>query len=59
MTNGVKVHGNLCTGCAHCIQSCPTEAMRVIDGCLRIIQDICIECGECIRQCPTKAITIG
>lgn len=59
MTNGVKVQGNLCTGCANCIQSCPTEAMRVIDGCIQIIDELCVDCGECIRKCPTKAIAMN
>jgi len=56
---GIKVQESRCAGCANCIQSCPTEAMRVIDGCVTIIEDLCIDCGECMRKCPHKAIVMN
>ena len=58
MAGGIKVQDALCVGCANCIKSCPTEAMRVIEGCVRIIPELCIDCGECMRNCPYNAITI-
>ena len=42
-------------GCTHCIQRCPTEAIRVRDGKAVIIKERCIDCGECIRICPHHA----
>ncbi len=58
MAGGIKVQEALCVGCANCIKSCPTEAMRVIEGCVHIIPELCIDCGECMRNCPHNAITI-
>ncbi|NLB83830.1 MAG: 4Fe-4S binding protein [Synergistaceae bacterium] len=59
MAGGVKVNESRCRGCANCIKSCPTEAIRVIDGLMRIIPDLCIDCGECIRSCESKAISVN
>jgi Na+-translocating ferredoxin:NAD+ oxidoreductase RNF subunit RnfB len=59
MSGGVKIRESRCRGCANCIKSCPTEAIRVIDGIVRILPDLCIDCGECIRSCKDKAITVN
>lgn len=58
MSGGIRVREARCRGCANCIKSCPTEAIRVIDGLIRIIPDLCIDCGECIRSCRDKAISV-
>ena len=57
MSGGLKIREAQCRGCANCLKSCPTEAIRVIDGLIRIIPELCIDCGECIRSCRNKAIT--
>jgi len=44
-----------CKGCTHCLQRCPTEAIRVRDGHAIIKDSLCIDCGECIRICPYQA----
>ncbi len=44
-----------CKGCTHCLQRCPTEAIRVRDGKAAINSQKCIDCGECIRVCPYNA----
>ncbi len=44
-----------CKGCTHCLQRCPTEAIRVRDGRAAINSQKCIDCGECIRVCPYNA----
>lgn len=41
-----------CTGCTICMQNCPTQAIRVIDGKAMIIPEKCIDCGRCINVCP-------
>lgn len=56
--HALKVDEDICIGCAHCIKSCPTEAIRVKDGKARIYENKCIDCGECFRSCPVKAIYI-
>lgn len=45
----------LCCGCTNCLDRCPTQAIRVIDGKARIINDRCTDCGECIKVCPYHA----
>ena len=59
MSGGIKIRESRCRGCANCIKSCPTEALRVIDGLVRILPDLCIDCGECIRSCKDKAVTVN
>ncbi len=53
--HSVTLIENKCTGCTTCIESCPTEAIRVTNGKARIIKNRCIDCGECIRHCPSHA----
>ncbi len=49
---------DVCYGCTHCIQVCPTEALRVTDGKARLFADRCIDCGKCMQACPVDAIII-
>ncbi len=44
-----------CHGCTHCLDFCPTEAIRIRDGKAIINADRCIDCGQCIRVCKNKA----
>ncbi len=53
--HSVSLDREKCTGCTTCLRHCPTEAIRVKDGCAVINSDRCIDCGECIRVCPHKA----
>ena len=52
MMHRLKIFNAACKGCVNCIKSCPTEAIRVIDGLVHILPDLCIDCGECSRACP-------
>ncbi len=47
-----------CFGCTHCIQVCPTEALRVLNGKAQLLADRCIDCGECMQACPVDAIIV-
>ena len=53
--HSVVLEKDYCNGCTHCLDRCPTQAIRIIDGKARIIQDRCIDCGECLRVCPYHA----
>ena len=53
--HSVLLDKDKCTGCTTCLQHCPTEAIRIVDGKARIDSDRCIDCGECIRRCPHQA----
>jgi iron only hydrogenase large subunit-like protein len=45
-----------CSGCMSCLRTCPTEAIRVLDGRARMLEDRCIDCGECFKVCPKNAV---
>jgi len=47
-----------CIGCTHCMKSCPTEAIRVVNGLAVIDYDRCVYCGQCHRVCPTHAFYV-
>ncbi len=53
--HSVSLDVSKCKGCTHCLQRCPTEAIRVRDGSAAINSQKCIDCGECIRVCPYNA----
>lgn len=52
----VKVAGYLCLGCGLCTQSCSQEAIHIICGQARIVQNRCNSCGSCMEICPQGAI---
>lgn len=56
MAHSIRIAYSACHGCVNCIKSCPTEAIRVIDGSITIIKDLCVDCGECLRACQRKAL---
>lgn len=58
MPHGINISGEACRGCVNCIKICPTEAIRVINGKVRILDERCIGCGECLRTCSHRAITL-
>jgi ferredoxin len=47
-----------CTGCAECIDECPTSALRAIRGAHLVSQDLCDGCGKCIAFCPEGALRL-
>lgn len=53
--HSVVLEKDYCNGCTHCLDRCPTQAIRIINGKAQIIQDRCIDCGECLRVCPYHA----
>jgi iron only hydrogenase large subunit-like protein len=56
--HALKVLDDFCYGCTHCMDVCPTQAIRVMGGKARIINNRCIDCGECLRSCPAEAIVV-
>lgn len=56
--HALKVDAQKCIGCTHCMQSCPTEAIRIRNGLAVIDKKRCVDCGQCLRVCPAKAIFV-
>ncbi|HLO90864.1 MAG: [Fe-Fe] hydrogenase large subunit C-terminal domain-containing protein [Chloroflexota bacterium] len=56
--HALKIREDLCEGCSHCMNVCPTEALRVKNGKAVLFADKCVDCGKCFRECPSSAIII-
>ena len=56
--HALQVDEDQCIACARCMKSCPTEAIRVVDGHASISEHRCVDCGNCYKVCPVKAIYI-
>lgn len=56
--HAIKVDKKKCTGCTHCMKSCPTEAIRIRGGVAVINPDRCVDCGNCLRACPVEAFFV-
>jgi iron only hydrogenase large subunit-like protein len=53
--HSVILDKDFCNGCTYCLDRCPTQAIRIVEGKARIINERCIDCGECLKVCPFKA----
>lgn len=56
--HALKISEDICIGCSHCMNVCPTEAIRVRNGKAILYENRCVDCGECFKACPVKAIYI-
>ncbi|MHA1483712.1 MAG: hydrogenase iron-sulfur subunit [Candidatus Thorarchaeota archaeon] len=45
-----------CDICEACIEACPNDALRLVDGKVTHISQHCEFCGICVSACPTRAI---
>lgn len=48
-----------CTGCTACVAVCPTAAIEVIPGSIRVIDSLCVQCGYCQAGCPVDGIRVN
>ena len=56
--HALKVVEEVCIGCTHCMNVCPTKAIRVKSGIADIDKNACVDCGECLKACPVNAIIV-
>ncbi|MEI7662198.1 MAG: [Fe-Fe] hydrogenase large subunit C-terminal domain-containing protein [Bacteroidota bacterium] len=56
--HALKFREDICIGCSHCMNICPTEAIRVTHGKAQLHANRCVDCGECYRVCPVGAIIV-
>lgn len=54
----VKVDLDKCTGCGSCEDTCPVEAIKVVDDKAKVDADECTECEACIEECPEDALSM-
>lgn len=45
-----------CKGCGSCAESCPTQAIDLVDGKASILSTHCVTCSLCADVCPRDAI---
>ena len=53
-----KVDLEKCNGCETCVDSCPSEAIKMENEKAVIIVEDCVDCGVCVDECPAEAITM-
>ena len=51
-----KVDEEKCTGCASCVDSCPSEAIKMQDEKAVVDAGSCVDCAVCVDECPLEAI---
>lgn len=61
-TPPVTIDLTLCDGCGICIESCPTDVLRMDPAVDRAVAEFpadCCICFLCQDDCPQNAITVG
>jgi UDP-glucose 4-epimerase len=54
----IKVDLEKCVGCGTCIEACPFNFRKVVDGKAAVDPEQCIGCGRCLKVCPEGAISV-
>ena len=50
--------GYACVGMGECVESCPFDAITMVDSFPQVDADLCVGCGSCVRACPKKIIEL-
>ncbi len=51
----VSWNASSCIMCGVCAKACRTDAIKIADGKIELIEDKCNYCGRCAKACPTDA----
>ncbi len=54
----IEIEKGNCSDCYKCLRSCPSKAIKIIDGRAEVIKEMCIVCGHCQVVCPQHIIKI-
>lgn len=52
----MTIDKNTCVNCGSCIESCPVEAISLINDNIVFDNEKCIHCGACMNNCPVGSI---
>lgn len=47
-----------CLGLGSCVKACPFNAIDIVNGIARVIEDRCRSCGKCVETCPKGLISL-
>jgi Fe-S-cluster-containing hydrogenase component 2 len=47
-----------CTGCAKCVDACPTQAVSMVDEKAVVKEDDCADCAACVDACESGAMAM-
>jgi len=47
-----------CDGCESCVEECPSEAIKMVNGKAVVDIEACVDCGACVDVCPVEAISM-
>lgn len=50
------VNKDKCTGCATCVDICPTAAIELQNDKAVVDASACVDCETCVDECPESAI---
>jgi ferredoxin len=55
----IKIDEEKCTGCGLCVPNCHEQAIKIIDGKAKLVNDVfCDGLGACLGECPEGALTM-
>ena len=52
------VNATSCAGCGQCADSCPYDAIRIVESIAEVNPYLCKGCGTCAAACPNKAMSL-
>ena len=53
------VNSGECIACEACVNTCPVEAISIVNGAAFVDESECLSCGACVDECPVEAITLA